>query len=520
MRRDLLLGIDVGTTSLKAVLFDSDGRTLAEGSREYATAYPHPNWAEQDPEDWWRAVCTVLPQVLAAAGADPRAIAGVGVSGQAPCLAPVDGGGRPVRPALLWLDRRAEPQCTWLRERVGEDRITGVNGGRIDPYYLAPKLLWLRDREPESYRQTAAVLQPNGYLVRKLCGTTSMDVSHGPLTLFFDSARLAYDAGLAEAMGLDLAKMPPVHACAEVVGEVTAIAASATGLAAGTPVIAGMCDGTAAAVEAGLLAAGDAVEMTGQSTVLLTCSDRPYLGRELIPLVHGAPGRYLVIGALVATGGALRWFRDQLGDIERAAASLTGGDAFDLLSQEAARSPAGANGVVFLPYMYGERSPIWDSNARGVFFGLSLATTRADLVRAILEGGAYGLRHNLETAAAGGFRTTSLASVGGGARSAVWNQIKADVLQLPLSLPATAAGAPWGDALAAGVAVGVYPSFDEAFARLVRRQREFRPDAALAGRYESLYAIYRGLYPALRDGFRELAEAMARGSDDFGRYDA
>jgi xylulokinase len=505
MSSHLLLGIDVGTTSLKAVLFDADGALLAQASQEYPTAYPHPNWAEQDPDDWWRAACAVLPQVIAHAGADPAAIAGIGVSGQAPSVVPVDAAGAPLRPALLWLDRRSEDECAWLRERVGAAAIAGVNGGRIDPYYLAPKWLWLRDHEPEVYRDTHAVLQANGYLAHKLCGAVCMDVSHGPLTLFFDSRRLAYSEALAGQMGLDLAQMPPIRPCAEVVGEVTAAAAAATGLAAGTPVIAGMCDGTAAAVEAGLLRRGDAVEMTGQSTVLLICSDEPYLGDALIPLVHGIPGQYLVVGALVASGGSLRWFRDQLGAAERLAGPLLGLDPFDLLSQEAARSPAGANGLIFLPYMYGERSPIWDSAARGVFFGLSLATKKADLIRAIMEGAAFGLRHNAETAAAGGFPLAALTCVGGGARSAVWNQIKADVLQARIRLPRGATGAPLGDALAAGVATGVYPSFDEAVRRVVQIEREFVPDSAWAGRYDDLYRVYIGLYPALKGSFQRLA---------------
>jgi len=505
MSHDLLLGLDVGTTSLKAVLFDVDGALLSQASQEYPTVYPHPNWAEQDPDDWWRAACAVLPQVIAQAGADPRAIAGIGVSGQAPSVVPIGQDGAPLRPALLWLDRRSEDQCAWLRQTVGEAAITAVNGGRIDPYYLAPKWLWLRDHEPDTYRKTYAVLQANGYLIHRLCGALCMDVSHGPLTLFFDSRALRYDERLAGQMNLDLAQMPPIRACAEVVGEVTRAAAAATGLAPGTPVIAGMCDGTAAAVEAGLLRRGDAVEMTGQSTVLLICSDEPYLGRELISLVHGVPGRYLVVGALVASGGSLRWFRDQLGEAERLAAPLLGVDSFDLLSQESARSPAGANGVIFLPYMFGERSPIWDSAARGVFFGLSLATTKADLIRAIMEGAAFGLRHNAETAAAGGFPLAALTCVGGGARSALWNQIKADVLQVPIRLPRGATGAPLGDALAAGVATGVFTSFDEAARRVVQIEREFAPDAALAGRYDALYGVYTGLYPALRDSFRQLA---------------
>jgi xylulokinase len=512
MTRDLLLGIDAGTTSLKAALCDPDGRILAQASQEYPTAYPRPNsqkaagsWAEQNPHDWWRALCAATPQVIAAAGADPRAIAGVGVSGQAPSLVAVNRAGEPLRPALIWLDRRADAQCAWLHERVGAEAIASVNGGRIDPYYLAPKLLWFKQHEPELYRQTHAVLQANGYLVHRLCAAFCMDVSNGPLTSFFDSRNTRYDESLVSAMGLDLARMPAVRTCAEVVGEVTAEAAAATGLAAGTPVIAGMCDGTAAGLEAGLLRVGDAVEMTGQSTVLLICSDQPYLGQDLIPLVHAVPGRYLVVGALVATGGALRWFRDQLGEVERLAAGLLDVDAFELLSQEAGRSPAGANGVIFLPYMFGERSPIWDSAARGVFFGLSLATRRADLVRAIMEGAAFGLRHNAATAAERGFATTGLFCVGGGSRSPVWNQIKADVLQTPLRVPAAATGAALGDALAVGVATGVYASFEEAVRRVVRAEQEYRPNAALRGRYDELYRIYVNLYPALRESFRDLA---------------
>ena len=505
MTRSLLLGIDAGTTGLKVVLADPDGTILAQASQEYPTAYPHPNWAQQDPEAWWRAACDVIPRVLAAAAADPRTIAGIGVSGQAPGVVPVDRDGAPLHPALIWLDRRAEPQCTWLREQVGEEAITRTNGARIDPYYLAPKWLWLKAHEPDVYRRTHAVLQVNGFLIHRLTGRFSMDVSNGPLTLFFDSPNLCYSEPLAGRMGLDLAKMPAVAACSEVVGEVTAEAAAATGLAAGTPVVAGMCDGTAAALEAGLTEVGDAVEMTGQSTVVSICADAPYLGRELISLVHAIPGRYLAVGALVATGGALRWFRDQLGEPERLAAQARGIDPFELLSAEAAGSPAGANRLLFLPYMFGERSPIWDTDARGVFFGLSLASTKADMVRAILEGTAFGLRHNLEAAAAAGFRARTLACVGGGARSAVWNQIKADVLRMPIRLPVAATGAPLGDALAAGVGTGVYASFADAVARISRIQREFRPDAALTERYDCLYRVYTGLYPALQASFRELA---------------
>jgi xylulokinase len=505
MTKRLLIGIDIGTTSTKAVIFDLDGAVLGQASQEYPTDYPHPGWAEQDPEDWWRATCTVLQRLFANTGIDPQGVVGVGISCQAPSMTAVDHRGQPLRPALIWLDRRSEAQCAWLREQVGEETITQINGGRVDPYYLAPKLLWFKEQEPSQYERTHQVLQANGYVIHKLCDVFRMDISHGPITLFYDSLGLAWSGLLLDRMGIDPAKLPAPVLCSTVVGVVTQAAASATGLAPGTPVIAGMTDGTAAAVEAGLVNAGDAVEMTGQSTVLLICSNQPYLGNELIPLGHAVPGKYLVVGALVASGGALRWFRDQLGEVERQEAARLGVDPFDLLSHMAAQSPPGANRLIFLPYLYGERSPIWDSDARGVFFGLSLATQKADLVRAIMEGAAFGLRHNVEAATAGGFPLASLACVGGGARSAVWNQLKADVLNRPLRLPQAAIGAPLGDAIVAAAGVGLYPSIEAAVAGMVRTGSVYQPQADFVSRYDALYEIYKRLYPALKASFRQLA---------------
>lgn len=507
MAATLLIGIDVGTTSTKAILCDLAGNVLAQAAQEYSTAYPRANWAQQDPEDWWRATCGVLQQTLWDSGVNARQIASIAVSSQAPTLVPVDRHGRPLHPALIWMDRRGEPQCRWLREHVGEDLIVAINGGRVDPYYLAAKLLWLRAEASDVFAASHQFLQANGYVVHKLCGAFCMDSSHGPLTQLFDSAAQDWSQPLLDAMALDPARLPPVLPCTAVAGEVTREAAAATGLAAGTPVVAGMVDATAAGIEAGLLEPGQAAEVTGQSTVLLLCSDRPYAARDLIPVGHPVPGRYLVLGALVATGGALRWFRDQLGEAERMEAARLGVDPFDLLSQAAEQSPPGANRVIFLPYMYGERSPIWDSNARGVFFGLSLATTKRDLVRAIMEGAAFGLRHNVEVATEAGFALDSLACIGGGSRSALWNQIKADVLQCPIRLPRASVGAPMGDAIVGAVGVGLYPTIGEAVAHMVAPGPEFAPERGRAVCYDALYRIYRGLYPALRASFQDLAEA-------------
>lgn len=507
MPKDLLIGIDIGTTSVKAVLFDGQGAVLGEAAHEHPTAYPHPNWAEQDPEDWWRGVCHTLHRIFAGSPRPATDVAAIGVSCQAPTIVAVDRAGTPLYPAILWLDRRTDPQCAWLRQRAGSENVTRINGGRIDAYYSAPKLLWLQQERPDILRRTHAVLHANGYIVHRLTGVFSLDLSHGPLTLCFDSRAGRWSHQLLQDMGFDPGLFPPLFPCSDIVGEVTAQAAADCGLAPGTPVIAGMNDGTAAAIEAGVIEPGDAVEMTGQSTVLLICSDQPYLADQLIPLGHPIPGRHLVVGALSVSGGALRWVRDQIGEPERSEALRRGLDPFELLTETAAASPPGANRLVFLPYMFGERSPIWDSNARGVFFGLSLATTKADLVRAVLEGAAYGLRHNVETAAAAGFAAGILSSVGGGARSPLWNQIKADVLQRPIRLPHTAIGAPLGDAIVAAAGAGLYSSIAGAAHGMNSFGATFEPRIELAARYDALYGVYLGLYPALAASYRQLAEA-------------
>lgn len=501
----LLVGIDVGTTSTKTVLADHDGAIIAQASQEYATTYPHPGWAQQEPEDWWRATCATLNQVLAESRVNPQDIAGIGVSCQAPTMLAVDHAGRPLYPAMIWMDRRSEPQCLWLREHVDPAEIAGINGGMADPYYLGPKLLWYKENEPALYRQTHRFLQVNGYIIARLTGQYSIDMSHGPLSLFFDSSQGVWSEKLLAKMDIDPEKLPPILPCSAVVGEVSREAARETGLAAGTPVVAGAADGTAAGLEAGLVNVGDAAEMTGQSTVLMICSDKPYLGQQLIPLGHAVPGQHLVIGALVASGGALRWFRDQLGHTERQAASMLEVDPFELLSLEAQHSPPGANRLIFLPYMFGERSPIWDSDARGVFFGLSLATKKADMVRAIMEGAAFGLRHNVDAAAAAGLSAAHLACVGGGARSQVWNQIKADILNLPIRLPRAATGAPLGDIMMAAVGAGIYPGLPEAVKQMVSMGQEYRPRPEFKTRYDALYQVYLELYPALKFSFKNLA---------------
>lgn len=482
MGEPVTVGVDVGTTGVKAVVVTADGRVLGEAGQEYPTSFPAPNAAEQDPSDWWAASAAVMRAALSRAGAVE--VAAVGVSSQAPTVVVVDADGEPVRPALTWMDRRGVSECA----RLDGAEVLRQTGNRLDAYFAAPKLAWLLRAEPQVRRAGAGVLMANGYVVRQLTGETTIDTGHVGLTLL---GKDGWDENLVAEWGIPRSWLPAPVDPAVVVGPVTPEAARATGLRAGTPVVAGLVDGAAASLEAGLAEHGDVCEMTGQSTVVNAAVETARLEDgpgALSTLPYPLDGLVIVYGSMVATGGILRWFRDELG-----------GGAFAELDALAGTAPVGSGGVVLLPYFLGERSPIWDADARGALVGLSMGTKRADLVRAILEGTAYGLAHNLEGLSALGIRPEVLRSIGGGSRGRTWTQIKADVTGLPVEVPADSAGAPVGVALLAASGVGLVPSLRDA----VRARRSgalaFRavPNSARHATYQRFREVYRELYPAL-----------------------
>jgi xylulokinase len=498
---DLLLGLDVGTTGAKAALFSPDGTLAGVGAEEYGTRHPRPGWAEQDPEDWWRACCIAIRSALAGLPKGGATVRAAAVSSQAPTMLPLDPRGKPVRPALIWMDRRAEPEARTLRERLGEDTIRRVTGNRSDPFYVAAKLLWFRTHEAELFRRTRLFVQANGYVAYRLTGEQALDNVHAALLQLRDAGTGDWAPALCELCGVEPDRFPPIRPGHELLGEITPAAASDTGLAAGTPVVVGTVDGAAAAVEAGAVESGIAAEMTGTSTVLLMPFDRPAAEPAFIAMPHAVPGLHLLLAALATSGAALRWYRDQLS-----------GESpldYDELTAQAARADPGSGGVLFLPYLMGERSPIWNSNARGVFFGLSLATTRGEMIRAILEGVAFALRHNLDLAGAAGFRLQEIRCVGGGSASSLWCQIKADVLGLPVIVPEASTGAPFGDAMLAGFGLGLYPDLRASLAWMVHLRSRFEPNPANRERYESMYGLYRGLSAGLHDLFDRAARVAA-----------
>jgi xylulokinase len=497
----LLLGIDAGTSSVKAVLLDLAGNLRAVCQAEYPLHHIRPGWVEQDPEDWWRATCQAIREVLARAPHGRERVLGLAVSSQAPTLLPLDRSGRPLRPAMIWMDRRAEAEAASLTERLGADEIHRITGNRPDAFYVAARLLWLRHHEPEVLQRTWQFAQVNGYLNCRLTGRLTMDPAHAVLLQMRNYATGEWSQALLTACGVEPAQFPEVMDGHCVQGEVTLQAAEATGLRAGTPVMAGTVDSPAAALEAGVAEPGIAVEMTGTSTVVIVPNDRGLTEPALIALPHALPGIHLLLGAMVSSGGCLRWFRDQLGQPEVRAAEEQKADAFDLLTNLAAQAPPGSEGVIFLPYMMGERSPLWHTNARGVFFGLSLATSKAVLVRAILEGAAFALRHNVEVAMRAGAEVREMRSVGGCSRSDLWNQIKADVLGLPVLLPHTSVGSPFGAAILAGMGAGVFPDVRKSLLEMVRLDRRFEPNPANHEMYTRIYRVYRDIYEHLKGDF-------------------
>ena len=501
----LLLGIDVGTSSVKAVLLDLHGNLCAVCQAEYPLHHIRPAWVEQDPQDWWQATCQAIREALAKVPNGAERVLGLAVSSQAPTLLPLDSSGRPLRPAMIWMDRRAEAESVRLTELLGAEEIHRITGNRPDEFYVAARLLWLHDHEPEVLRQTSKFVQVNGYINYRLTGRIGMDPAHAVLLQMRDYATGEWSQALCSACGVDPAQFPEVLDAHAVQGEVTAAAAQATGLRVGTPVMAGTVDSASAALEVGVVEPGIAAEMTGTSTVVIIPNDSGITEPALIAMPHALPGLHLLLGAMVSSGGCLRWFRDQLGQSEVQAAAELKTDPFDLLTEQAAQVPPGSDGVVFLPYMMGERSPLWHTNARGVFFGLSLATRKAALTRSIMEGAAFALRHNVEVAAAAGAEVREMRSVGGCSRSDVWNQIKADVLGMPVLIPRASVGSPYGAAILAGMGAGAFPDVRKSLLEMVKLDRRFEPIPANREKYSRIYQVYRDIYAHLKDDFDRAA---------------
>lgn len=509
-----LLGIDVGTASAKVILFDEYGNAVATGEGGYETVYPGANMAEQDGEHWWKAVKDALLSITASF--DIRAngsVSAISVSSQAPSLLPVDFEGKPLRPAPIWMDSRAGREYREIIEKVGLEEFESIVGGRPDPFYLLSKLYWYKHNEPDNYKKTATVLQANGYIVYKLTGKFSIDVTHGIMTHCMDSHSLRWSEKLSEASGLDFeAVMPPIFNNMDIVGYTTNEAAAATGLSPGIPVIAGNTDTIASMLGLGLSSPGDAAEVTGASTLV-------FVGMDRFPASTGALSvrptpisaiPYLLVGPASTSGASLKWFDMNFGQPERQQEAETGIGRYQLLDKLAESAPAGSGGLIYFPYMMGERAPLWNTHAKGMFIGLTLSTGRAEMVRAILEGTSFSMRHIMDSAKACGADIKHVRSAGGGSKSDIWLRIKASMLGLPIHVPdSKTAGASFGNALMAGAAVGIYPDIGTAAKELVQIKRVILPEHEWAKVYEGLYELYLDMYNSLDSGLLRLQKLVS-----------
>lgn len=503
------LGIDVGTSSLKTGLWRADGHLAARAARSYPTNRPSPTWAEQNPLDWWKALCETVQQALHDGGVRASEIAGIGIDSTGWTFVPVDQAGVPLYAAPIWQDRRAQREAALLRQHPDAERLVQLSANPLDEAYATAKVQWLRAHHPDVYDRTDQFLISSGFLVRKLTDVNSCDHSQAYAFHCFDVRRARWDEAAADSLGIDLAKLPPLFPSCQVVGEVTASAAAETGLAAGIPVIAGGLDAAVGAFGSGVARAGLTADQGGTAFGLSIALDHVIVEPRLIFSPHVLPNLYLLQGGTVG-GGTFDWFRRQFGQAEQVAADLLGQDVYSLMTAEADRSVPGANGLIFLPYMSGERSPIWDSDARGLFLGLSYGTQRADLIRAMMEGCVFAVYHNMQVAVEAGAQITEWIGIGGAANSPGWCQLKADITNRPFTVARRATGElgdnTLGLAVMAGSGTGQYADPVETIEQFLPQRQIYQPDARRHAIYQDLFPIYRSAYDRLKPAFAALAE--------------
>lgn len=504
MATSYILAHDLGTTGNKATLFAADGAVLASTFAPYDTAYLQPNWAEQNPIDWQKALFESTQRVLAVAkqaGYVADDVAVVSFSGHMNGALVVDERGAPLRPAIIWADQRATAQAEFIRQRCGDEETYQLTGNRVSPAYTAAKLLWIKERQPETYRRAHWVLQAKDYAAFLFSGVIATDFSDASLTLLFDLAGRCWAESLLERLALNPALLPPIFPSAQVVGEVTSQAATASGLRPGTPVVIGGGDGACATVGAGAVAAGQVYNYIGSSSWMALASERPVLDpqRRTFNFLHLDPELYVSLGTMQAAGGAFDWFERLLRSEGQNAPQ------YQTLDEAASLAPPGSRGLLFLPYLLGERSPHWNPLARGAFVGLAMSHGRAEMTRSVLEGVAFNLRHILDVLRSQGVRIETMRLIGGGAKSALWRQILADIYGLPVEqvgLPAQATAL--GAAIAGGVGVGLYPDYSVA-QQLAPVLHVDPPNPSVRPRYEDLYTLFKETYVALEPVFEQLA---------------
>ena len=510
-----LLGVDIGTYSSKGMLVNSaDGRVEVSYAIEHGISMPKPGYVEQDADViWWHEFVQICRWLIKESGINPRQIKGVGISGIGNCALPIDENGKPLRPGILYgIDTRATAEIAELESAIGRDKIFQLAGAHLSSSVIGPKILWVKHNEPEVYAKARWWLNSHSYIIFRLTKHATIDIysscGYAPM---LDIEKIQWAAEMAPYVA-PLETMPDLLWSNEVAGEVTKDAAHETGLAEGTPVIAGTIDAGAEAISAGLADFGDMMMMFGSSNSLILKTDKLVRTQNFWSLNWMEPKTYAIVGGMTTVGSLTRWFRDNLAPQEVSVQKAGGENAYAAMAKLAQESSLGARGLIALPYFNGERTPIYDPHAKGMFFGLTLKHTRADMYRALLEGVGYGIRHNIDTLLAEGAQPKRILGVGGGTLNLGWMQIISDIAGIGMAIPEKQLGAPYGDAFMAGVGTGLIGGWGE-IKRWVHNNVEIKPNVENRTQYEPLFRIFRGLYDQTKD-LMELLSAIQHGENN------
>jgi xylulokinase len=491
------LGIDLGTSSVKLLLMNEKGKVIGTVSKEYPVCYPRPGWAEQNPEDWWKATSEGIRELLGTSGLAGTEVQGIGLGGQMHGLVLLDKDDNVLMPALLWCDQRTQDECDYITEKLG-DRLSKYTGNKALTGFTAPKVLWVKRNRPEIYEKISHVLLPKDYIRFKLTGEYASDASDASGTLFFDVANRCWSPEMLALLGLTEEVLPKCYESFAVTGKITEEAAVLTHLNAGTQVVGGGGDQACGAVGTGVVATGMISVALGTSGVVFACQDKYTVDdkNRLHAFCH-SNGMWHVMGVMLSASSCLKWWVEEVCQLDDS--------SFALLLEEAGKIPPGSEGLVFLPYLLGERTPYSDPYARGTFVGLSMVHSRAHMTRAILEGVSFGLRDSLEIIREQNIPTQIVRVSGGGAKSLLWRQMLADIFGLRVEVVNSVDGPAFGAAILAAVGVGVFNSVEDACSSMIETVWSTEPDQETVKKYNRVYQVYRGLYGTLKDTFKELS---------------
>jgi xylulokinase len=506
-----LIGIDVGTSSVRTLICDERGGIVGAASVEYPIFSPKPGWSEQEPRDWWSATTESVRQAMHETGIKAKQIQGIGLTGQMHGAVFLDKKGEVLRPAILWNDQRTAAECEEIYEKVGRKRVIELTCNPALTGFTAPKILWVRKNQPEIYAKTAKILLPKDYIRYRMSGTYATEVSDASGTLLLEVPKRAWSDEMLQKLSISKDLLPACYESEEVTAEVSQEAAKITGLTPGTPIVGGGGDQAAGGVGNGVVRAGVLSATLGTSGVLFAFADQVQMDPEgrVHTFCHAVRGKWHVMGVMLAAGGSFQWYRNNFAELERQKALRSSKETYEVLCEEAAEVKPGSEGLIFLPYLTGERTPHADPNARGGWIGLNVRHTRAHMVRSLLEGVSYGMRDSLEIVRGMGVPVNEIRMSGGGARSKIWRQMLADVYAHNVCTINVSEGPAFGAALLAAVGTKCFKNIQEACDAAIRVSATTKFSSKTAAVYEKYYAVFRRLYPALKAEFAEVAKLVA-----------